>query len=642
MGRLLVLVVLLVVVFAGSATAPHSADAVVPGAVGKIVFWSDRDTAQGELYTRDFAGGTWHRLTWNAAYERESAWSPDGSRIAYSSDIWGPSAIWVMNADGGAKHNITPDAFLNTEPTWSPDGSRIAYTSDHTASLAWDIWVMNADGSGKTNLTPSTPGSQDSYPAWSPDGSKIAFTSNRAGAPDVYVMNSDGSNVTNLTNNTTWWDRDPTWSPDGTQIAFMSRPSGFYEELYVMNADGSNQHALTDLSAPIPTPTSKLAPAWSPDGQHISFTGFSGGFADLWMIDPDGSDLQKLTEDPGGEWWGEWESVNRLPSALDDGPFGVRPGATLAGSTVLANDTDPDGETLIATLEVHPAHASSFSLSNDGTFTYVHDGSATASDSFTYRAKDARSGVSNIARATITIGAIDSVGLVDPSTGLWYLQVFSMGSSFYYGNPGDVPFVGDWNCNGFDTPGLYRQSDGFAYLRDSNTQGSADLTFFFGNPSDVPLAGDFNGDGCDTLSIYRPSEARFYIINQLGQNGGGLGAAEYSFLFGDAGDKPVVGDWDGDGIDEIGLHRESSGFFYYRNTLSTGVADGQFFFGDPGDRFVAGDWGVIDGRDTPGLFRPSNRVFYFRHTLTQGNADSQFTWTGSATGWLPVAGDFGP
>ncbi len=156
----------------------------------------------------------------------------------------------------------------------------------------------------------------------------------------------------------------------------------------------------------------------------------------------------------------------------------------------------------------------------------------------------------------------------------------------------------------------------------------------------LPLAGNFNGCGCDTVAIYRPSEARFYIITELGEDGGGLGAADYSFLFGDAGDKPVVGDWDGDGIDEIGLHRESSGFFYYRDTLTTGIADGQFYFGDPDDRFVSGDWGIPDGMETPGLFRPSNRVFYSRHSLTQGNADYEFTWTGAGSTWLPVAGRF--
>jgi hypothetical protein len=233
-----------------------------------------------------------------------------------------------------------------------------------------------------------------------------------------------------------------------------------------------------------------------------------------------------------------------------------------------------------------------------------------------------------------------SVGLVDPATGQWHLRdAVGPAADFYYGNPGDVPFMGDWDCDGIDTPGLFRTSDAFAYLRNSNSQGIADIRFFFGNPSDIPLAGDFNGDGCDTLSIYRPSEARFYIMNMLGENEGGLGAADFSFLFGDLGDKPVVGDWDGDGIDEIGLHREATGFFYYRNTLTTGVADGQFFFGDPGDRFVAGNWGIVGGTDTPAVFRPSNTTFYFRHTLTEGNADSQFVF--GESDWLPVAGRFG-
>ncbi|MGI9586416.1 MAG: right-handed parallel beta-helix repeat-containing protein [Acidimicrobiia bacterium] len=235
----------------------------------------------------------------------------------------------------------------------------------------------------------------------------------------------------------------------------------------------------------------------------------------------------------------------------------------------------------------------------------------------------------------------EHVGLVNTVSGEWHLR-YGEGSvtSFYYGNPGDIPFLGDWDCDGNATPGLFRTSDAFAYLRNSNSQGVADIRFFFGNPSDIPLAGDFNGDGCDTLSIYRPSEARFYIVNELGDDEGGLGAADYSFLFGNVGDKPVVGDWDADGVDEIGLHRETTGFFYYRETLTTGNADGQFFFGDPGDRFVAGDWGVVDGVDTPAMLRPSNMTFYFRHTLTQGNADSRFVWPGAGIGWLPVSGGF--
>jgi VCBS repeat-containing protein len=334
---------------------------------------------------------------------------------------------------------------------------------------------------------------------------------------------------------------------------------------------------------------------------------------------------------------------NEAPVAVDDGPYTVLSGGTVGGN-VLANDTDADGDSLTA-LKVGDVAHGELTLSTDGTISYTADTGFHGSDTFTYQAHDGTD-VSNVATVAIAVSPVASnVGLVDPSRGLWHLRSHESAEattilSFYFGNPGDVPFTGDWDCDGNETPGLFRTSDAFAYLRNSNSQGIADTRFFFGNPSDIPLAGDFNGDGCDTLSIYRPSEARFYIMNKLGENEGGLGAADYSFLFGNQGDKPVVGDWDGDGIDEIGLHRESTGFFYYRNTLTTGIADGQFFFGDPGDRFVAGDWGVVDGTDTPAMFRPSNDTFYFRHTLTQGNADSQFVWTDAGSSWVPVAGEF--
>jgi hypothetical protein len=231
-----------------------------------------------------------------------------------------------------------------------------------------------------------------------------------------------------------------------------------------------------------------------------------------------------------------------------------------------------------------------------------------------------------------------TVGAVDPSTGRWHLlDEAGAATSFIFGNPGDLPMMGDWDGDGIDTPGLYRQSDGFVYLRNSNTEGIADIRFFFGNPGDVPLAGDFDGDGFDTVSIYRPAEGKIYVINELGANDGGLGAADLEYLFGDLGDKPFVGDFDGDGIETVGLHRESTGFVYFRNSHTQGIADNSFFFGDPGDRFVAGDW-VGGGFDTPGLFRPSNLTWYFRHSNTAGNADDQFPF--GASNFLPVAGIF--
>ena len=206
----------------------------------------------------------------------------------------------------------------------------------------------------------------------------------------------------------------------------------------------------------------------------------------------------------------------------------------------------------------------------------------------------------------------DTVAFVD-SGARWhrYSEVSSAGSvsSFFFGNPGDVPFMGDWDCDGVATPGLYRQSDGFVYLRNSNTQGVADVEFFFGNPGDIPLAGDFNGNGCDTVSIYRQSEGKVYVVNALGVDGGGLGAADFGYFFGNPGDRPFVGDFDGDGIDTVGLYRVSSGFVYFRNSNSQGVADFAFFYGNPGDVIMAADWDG-DGDDTVAVYRPSDDRLY--------------------------------
>ncbi len=233
----------------------------------------------------------------------------------------------------------------------------------------------------------------------------------------------------------------------------------------------------------------------------------------------------------------------------------------------------------------------------------------------------------------------DTVGLFDPDSGQWHLRgADGWATSFWFGNPGDYPMVGDWDCDGIDTPGLYRQSDGYVYLRNQNSQGIADIRFFFGNPGDIPLAGDFNGDGCATVSLYRPSEARIFIINRLGDGDAGLGSADLNYYFGNPGDTPFVGDFDGDGIDTVGLHRASTGLVYFRNSHTQGNADVSFFFGDPGDRFVAADW-TGDGIDTPGLFRPSDTTLYMRYSNTEGNADA--TATLGARAWLPVAGDFG-
>ncbi|NNL68891.1 MAG: hypothetical protein HKO70_02900, partial [Acidimicrobiia bacterium] len=220
----------------------------------------------------------------------------------------------------------------------------------------------------------------------------------------------------------------------------------------------------------------------------------------------------------------------------------------------------------------------------------------------------------------------------DPDTGRWHMRdAVGATHTFYYGVPGDVPLLGDWDCDGDDTVGMYRPSNGFVYLRNTNTGGVADINFFYGVAGDVPLAGDWNGDGCDTLAIYR--SGRVFVRNTLG-----TGVADYDFYFGVPGDRPFAGDFDGDGTTTVGLYRTTSGFAYLRQSNSSGIADAEFFFGTPSDRILVGDWDR-NGTETVGIFRPDETRFYLSNTNATVEADRDFRF--GETHFIPTAGRLG-
>ncbi len=247
-----------------------------------------------------------------------------------------------------------------------------------------------------------------------------------------------------------------------------------------------------------------------------------------------------------------------------------------------------------------------------------------------------RSGTFTVAGQTVRVVqgqpafSISTCGQFRPTTGFVYLRNSNTSgfaeNEFFYGQAGDQPLAGDWNGDGTDTIGIYR--NGTFFLRNSNNSGFADIQFPFGAPGDIAIVGDWNGDGIDTVGIIRGNAVFLRNTNTAGN-------ADLQFNYGTETDIFIVGDWNGDGIDTIGAFRPSNGFVYLRNSNATGVADLEFFYGQAGDRPVVGDWNG-DGVDTIGVVRGNQ--WFLRNSNSSGFADIEFAY-GTDTD-IPIVGNW--
>lgn len=137
----------------------------------------------------------------NGAMNVEPAVSPDGTKVAFSSDRSGRPMIYVMDVDGSNVKRLTFAGVYNSTPAWSPDGKKIAFagqSEDH-----FDIFVMNADGTGMIRLTSAKKASgrwaTNSDPSFSPDGRFVMYSSDRTGKSQIFISTVDGSEERRVT-----------------------------------------------------------------------------------------------------------------------------------------------------------------------------------------------------------------------------------------------------------------------------------------------------------------------------------------------------------------------------------------------------------------------------------------------------------
>lgn len=227
----------------------------------------------------------------------------------------------------------------------------------------------------------------------------------------------------------------------------------------------------------------------------------------------------------------------------------------------------------------------------------------------------------------------DTVGVFLPGRNLFELRnANTEGPANFTVNappPGGQPIVGDFDANGIDTVGSFRDI-AFRLLRSNqNGLGGFDTVNVDtdGQEGDIGLLGDWDGDGVTTPAVFR--DGRWRMKNELD------GGEPFEVAFGAAGDLPVAGDWDGDGLDTIGVWTPATATFQLTNSLADPRVEVVQVFGDPTDLPVAGDWDG-DGDDSFGVFRGG--IWILSNSVESPAVDLQFQF--GAPGDLPVVGDW--
>jgi Tol biopolymer transport system component len=298
------------------------ASATFPGQNGKIVYSSNLADPNGtarDLYRVNPDGTGVQRLTgltapFSDGDEDKPAVSADGKTIALVFEAEAAPGederydIYLVNRDGTNPRLLVQGG---SDPAWSPDGTRIAYTSisDQTG---YQVGVMNADGSGQHLITPGDVNKASYGPDWSPDGTSIAFIRRRIDMPSVHTqigtVHPDGSGRKLITAFTTKNAYDPYWSPDSRRIVFTAQAPD-ESEIWVMNRDGSSQQQLTDGHF-------DLHVTWSPNGSKLVFASERDVGFQLFTMPVAGGPITELTHPPAGapqtlrQWRPYWDPTH--------------------------------------------------------------------------------------------------------------------------------------------------------------------------------------------------------------------------------------------------------------------------------------------------------------------------------------------
>jgi TolB protein len=223
-------------------------------------------------------------LTQARAHPAEFRGELEGHRFLMTSVRTGNTEIFCVDPYSGSAINLTRSPTSHQRyPSWSPDGARIAFTSDRDG--AYNLYVMDVDGGDVRQLTQVKAPGVVYFPNWSGDGNRIAFGLAGCEPPLMCEIDSGGGNYRVLGEG-----RDPHLSPDGKLLAFTRYCSSGYS-VFLMETDGGRVARLTQHENPM----GAVTPTFSPDSQSILYSDTTGNALELYCVSVAGGVIRQLT-----------------------------------------------------------------------------------------------------------------------------------------------------------------------------------------------------------------------------------------------------------------------------------------------------------------------------------------------------------
>lgn len=250
----------------------------------KVAYVSEQGAAR-ELFVMDYDGYDARQLTSDGFLNLMPRWSPDRRFLVFTAyRNRNTQDIDMIELATGKRWTIVSLGGLNITPALSPDGNFLAFASSYEGNS--ELYRLDTRTKALQRLTVNAAG--DLSPTWSPSGRELAFTSDRSGGPQIFLMSQDGTNVRRLTFEGDY-NAAPAWSPRGNWIAYVCRTPRKEYKLCLITPDGQKRVQLTT------GPGVDDSPSWSPDGRHLVFSSTADGKSQIYMINADGKDLERLT-----------------------------------------------------------------------------------------------------------------------------------------------------------------------------------------------------------------------------------------------------------------------------------------------------------------------------------------------------------